>query len=270
MAYYYGKDDDQSEESSESNSGQNESEPDSDSNTASSRNSSDSDSDSSEDQYHIIDKAVIIRRQSQQYMSQKAPRSESKFPEPPHEVFAVGRNESAIVWFDCAVVDNSTTSWIINRYRMDKSKNWQLKGCLEFHDNVELGKVYAGKTVFQLGCHQPFDPFYSLSLMDFKTISFIDFLFHQGTQLVTLQWSKYMTLWHFPPDVCLQGKSFESVLSNIVFVEAPLPSGWFRFEKPEGMESYYHNINVSRPPTSVKLHLVISYCSLHYHPSCLH
>lgn len=109
------------------------------------------------------------------------------FADPPTQVFALGKDECAAVWWVVAVEDESITGWEVHRYRKDKSKPnedvWHYKGFIAYQVLV-------------------------------KNQTVIDKLSNDYEYRFTVK------------SVNSKGVGLESNPSNAVMVEKPLPVGW--------------------------------------------
>ena len=127
------------------------------------------------------------------------------FPDPPAQVFAVGKDECAAVWWT-APADETITGWEVHRFRRDKmkldSEVWHDKGFIPF----------------------------PLMLKNQVTICDLcnDYEYHFKVKSVNAK-----------------GVGVESIGSNVVMVEKPLPAGWFRFLDRATKKHYYANIKLN-------------------------
>lgn len=109
------------------------------------------------------------------------------FPDPPTEVFALGKEECAAVWWSATSSDEAVTGWEVHRFRKDRSRpeadHWQYKGFVLFTDLLK------NQVVINQLCN---DYEYRFTVKAVNT----------------------------------KGASVESAPSNPVMVEKPLPTGW--------------------------------------------
>lgn len=109
------------------------------------------------------------------------------FADPPAQVFALGKEECAAVWWTLSVDDESITGWEVHRYRKDKSRPgedvWHYKGYISYETLV-------------------------------KNQTIIDQLSNDYEYRFTVK------------SINAKGVGLESAPSNPVMVEKPLPVGW--------------------------------------------
>eukprot|EP00981_Chlorochromonas_danica_P016170 scaffold15944_cov248-Ochromonas_danica.AAC.4 len=130
------------------------------------------------------------------------------FLPPPNEVFAIGKNQAAAVWW---VYENleGVTGWEVYRYRKDGKGSsdgedaWQCKG------------------------------FYSFPLLDLLQVNIAE---------LTNDFEYRFTV----KAINAKGGGMESLPSNAVMVEAPLPQGWYRFLDPSSNRFYYASVKTNR------------------------
>lgn len=126
-------------------------------------------------------------------------------PDPPSTVCAIGRNESAEVWWtkDYGIVDNKDIlEWEITRYRKDKKDGkviWSNKGSMVL---LQMGRIHQCK-FFGLKNH-------------------CEYRF-----TVTIKNE--------------HGHSMESLPSNMVYIDAPPPVGWKLLYDQSSQQYYYFN-----------------------------
>eukprot|EP01038_Epipyxis_sp_PR26KG_P007792 gene7792-10586_t len=131
------------------------------------------------------------------------------FPKPPTQAFAVGKEEAAAVWWGYGkdAID-LLLGWRIERFRKDKSRN-----------GVEGNWQYKG---------------------------YSDYMGLKQTQAIveglTNEWEYRFSV----RAINEKGLSAESIVSNGVMIEKPLPAGWFRFYHPEKKLHYYANLKINR------------------------
>ncbi len=153
------------------------------------------------------------------------------FPEPPKKVFSLGKDQAAAIWWPYtppavenivppteqlanvtdvppAPVDTVDTllGWEVHRYRKDKSKP----------NGDWLYKGYSS--------YKPME----------RTQVIVDSLTNDFEYRFTVK------------SVNNKGASAESLPSNPVMVEAPLPAGWYRFYDAERGRHYYANVKLSK------------------------
>lgn len=108
------------------------------------------------------------------------------FSDPPAQVFALGKEECAAVWWS-EVEDEAIIGWEIHRFRKDKSRpeadHWHYKGCATFTNLLK-------------------------------------------NQAVINQLSNDYEYRFTVKAVSAKGPGAESTPSNPVMVEKPLPTGW--------------------------------------------
>lgn len=108
------------------------------------------------------------------------------FPDPPAQVFALGKEECAAVWWSAAN-DETVIGWEVHRFRKDRSRpgadHWQHKGFVTFTDLLK------NQVVINELCNE-FEYRFTVKALNTK------------------------------------GTSMESEPSNPVMVEKPLPTGW--------------------------------------------
>jgi hypothetical protein len=108
------------------------------------------------------------------------------FADPPAQVFALGKDECAAVWWS-VIEDESITSWEVHRYRKDKTK-----------PHLDIWH-YKGVTAFP-------------HMMKNQTV--VNNLANDYEYRFTVK------------SVNSKGSGVESMPSNPVMVEKPLPMGW--------------------------------------------
>lgn len=124
------------------------------------------------------------------------------YPEPPTAVYSLGRYQAAAIWWDI-IPDDSVISWEIHRYRKNP-------GRVEEND-----WKYKGCDALRRAPRNQF-------LLEGLT---------NGYQYrFTIK------------AISDKGSSQESMPSNAVMIEPPLPSGWFRFYDDKSDKFFYANI----------------------------
>lgn len=107
--------------------------------------------------------------------------------DPPAQVFALGKDECAAVWWTMSNEDELITGWEVHRYRKDKSKPnedaWHYKGYISYQTLI-------------------------------KNQTVIDKLSNDYEYRFTVK------------SINSKGVGLESSPSNAVMVEKPLPAGW--------------------------------------------
>lgn len=138
-------------------------------------------------------------------------------PEPPSRVYAIGRNESAEIWWtkDYGEITSihDIQEWEITRYRKDKKEGktiWNNKGSMKL---LQMGNIHQCKFI---GLRNHSEYRFTVSI---KTE---------------------------------EGYSMESSPSNIVYVDAPPPVGWKLLYEQSSKQYYYFNLffrtsQLSRP-----------------------
>lgn len=140
------------------------------------------------------------------YEEQKKIHQVFGFPEPPNRVFALGKDCKAAVWWFYNDLD-SIIGWEVTRYRKDKSRT-------ELHEWSNKGTT-------------KFDTLPRLQVI-------IDGLTNDYEYRFTIQ------------AINQKGASLESTPSNEIIVEAPLPSGWYRFYDKRKKKHYYASLKTGR------------------------
>jgi hypothetical protein len=128
-------------------------------------------------------------------------------PDPPKQVFALGKDGCAAVWWHHVSRDQQdpaawVTEWEIKRFRLDRDGEWRFKGATIINEPHLIDKNRC--TVENLEN----DVQYSFSVTATNR----------------------------------RGRGFESPKSEAVMVEAVLPPGWFRFWHQQSSKFFYSNI----------------------------
>lgn len=127
-------------------------------------------------------------------------------PDPPQQVFALGKDGCAAVWwhYDRGNVPEAAwiTEWEVKRYRMDRDGEWRFKGATIINEPHLIDKNRCTVELLENDCQ------YSFSVTATNR----------------------------------RGRGFESPKSEAVMVEAVLPPGWFRFWHDETQRFFYSNI----------------------------
>ena len=127
-------------------------------------------------------------------------------PDPPTQVFALGKDGCAAVWwhYDRGNIPEAAwiTEWEIRRYRMDRDGEWRFKGATIINEPHLIDKNRCTVELLENNCQYSF------------------------TVTATNR----------------RGRGFESPKSEAVMVEAVLPPGWFRFWHQETQRFFYSNI----------------------------
>lgn len=131
------------------------------------------------------------------------------YPDPPEIVNAVGKDSAAIVWWQCEKPINDTIVWEIHKYRKDK--NAVVKGAWKYKGFVSIESSILQEKQYTMN-----------SLAN-------DYQYRFSIKCINKL-----------------GISCESVFSNEVMVESPLPVGWFRFYDDKFDRFYYSTIKSQR------------------------
>lgn len=127
-------------------------------------------------------------------------------PDPPPQVFALGKDGCAAVWwhYDRGSIPEAAwiTEWEVKRYRMDKDGEWRFKGATIINEPHLIDKNRCTVELLENNCQ------YSFSVTATNR----------------------------------RGRGFESTKSDAVMVEAVLPPGWFRFWHQQSERFFYSNI----------------------------
>eukprot|EP01041_Mallomonas_annulata_P012130 gene12130-25454_t len=128
-------------------------------------------------------------------------------PPPPITINALGKDESAVVWWPQETVNGNTepvTSWEVKRFRLESTGIWALKGMTKIvQDTLSTQYVIEGL---------PNGYLYRFTVSGRNS----------------------------------QGLGAESDPSNVVLVEAPLPAGWSRRWDEQKQRFYYCNIKTQQ------------------------
>jgi WW domain len=128
------------------------------------------------------------------------------YPPPAPEVYALGKDEEAAVWWSWEGSDSDIIAWEVHRYRRCPNiyqHPWDYKGVLEFR---ELTK----RQVIIPMLHNDFEYRFTVKARNEK------------------------------------GLGSESQPTNTVMVEKPLPAGWYRFYDKKKHRHYYANLRTKQ------------------------
>jgi Ca2+-binding EF-hand superfamily protein len=164
-------------------------------------------------------KALALEEQNQRIAAKSTTTYEEKkrinqilgFAEPPQKVFALGKDGKAAVWWFYQNFEG-ILGWEVIRYRKDRSNN---------------STGIAGVDEWQNKGSTRFDSLPRLQVI-------IDGLSNDFEYRFTVQ------------AINFKGSGIESLPSNEVVVEAPLPSGWYRFYDKRKKKHYYASLKTSR------------------------
>lgn len=134
------------------------------------------------------------------------------YPDPPTKVFAVSKDKSAGVWWSYDGSVEEIVGWEVIRYR--KIRNIGTKST-----NKEEEWQFKGETRFE-------------KLNRFQVL----------VEELSNDWEYRFAV----RAVNKKGPSVDSAFSNTIFVETPLPNGWFRFYDVKAKRFYYASIKTNR------------------------